>query len=79
MHFLHKKKIIQNSDKTSMQLATVFSKKVIIYKTSQEQLENIFFTKFWALSCNDRAVCRGLSRNLFNDFTKNCNFERSLV
>ena len=61
-----------------MPLAAVFSKKVTNDKTSQEQ-EDIFFIEFGVLSCNDTAVCHGRSRNLLSDFTKNCNFERSLV
>ena len=61
-----------------MPLAAVFSKKVINDKTWQEQ-EDISFIEFGALSCNDTAVSYGRSRNLLYDFTKNCNFERSLV
>jgi len=78
MHCSHKKNIIQVSDKTSMILAAVFSKKVINDQTSQEQ-EDIFLIEFGALSCNDTAVSNGRLRNLLYDFTKTCNFERSLV
>ena len=69
------KNIIQLSDKASMPLAAVFSREVINNQTLQQQ-EDIFPLSF---GCNDRAVCHGRSRNRLSDFTKNCNFERSLI
>ena len=75
MHCSHKN-IIQVSDKASMPLAAVFSREVINNQTPQEREDTI---EFGALGCNDRAVCHARSRNRLSDFTKNCNFECSLI
>ena len=58
-----------------MPLAAVFSREVINNQTPQQR-DDIFPL---SLGSYDRAVCHARSRNHLSVFTKNCNFECSLI
>ena len=61
-----------------MPLAAVFSREVINNQTLQEA-EDIFPLNLGIWAGMTKAVCHGRSRNRLSHFTKNCNFERSLI